>query len=157
MSMRRYVVVRTAWSAGVLFAFVSLAYLFVWVFWAGRWPGPDPSYGSFLLNLSQGSLGKSVDRRLPFPAPPGRPSVDWVVWHATAPTLSLLFVAALFTFLIALPLALLATRKPRSRGPVRGFEYLGVSLQPIWVGVVLLYLAFKVGLSPVTGYCSIGD
>ena len=151
MSLRRYLVVRTAWSAGILFAFVSLAYLFVWVFWAGRGPKPHLSYGSFLENLMQGSLGRSVDRRLPG-APEGR-SVDWIVWHAMTPTLSLLLVAALLTAVIAVSLALLY---PRAQRPVRGFEYLGVSLQPIWVGLMLLYLAFKVGLNPVTGYCSIG-
>jgi peptide/nickel transport system permease protein len=151
MSMRRYVVVRTAWSTGVLFTFVSLAYLFVWVFWAGRGPRPHLSYGSFLENLVHGSLGRSVDRRLPG-APEGR-SVGWIVWHAMTPTLSLLLVAALLTVVIAVPLALLY---PRARRSVRGFEYLGVSLQPIWVGLMLLYLAFKVGLNPVTGYCSIG-
>ena len=150
MSLRRYLVVRTAWSAGVLFAFVSLAYLFVWVFWAGRGPEPHLSYGHFLANLSHGSLGRSINRRLPG-APEGR-SVDWIVWHATTSTLSLVLVAALFTLLIAAPLALLYAR---ARRPVRGFEYLGASLQPIWVGLMLLYLAFKVGLNPVTGYCSI--
>ena len=64
MTLRRYLLVRTGWAAGMLFAFVSIAYLVVWV--AGDLPH-GPGYGSFLWERThrlpwRGGPATSVDR-----------------------------------------------------------------------------------------------
>jgi hypothetical protein len=51
MSLRRYVLVRTAWQVGVLFVFVSLAYVVAWVV-PSKPLGHDPGYGGFLGELA---------------------------------------------------------------------------------------------------------
>ena len=60
MTLRRYLLVRTGWAAGMLFALVTIAYFVVWV--AGDFRG-DPGYGSFLWDALTGSL----DERESFP------------------------------------------------------------------------------------------
>jgi hypothetical protein len=52
MSMRRYVLVRAAWQVGVLFTFVSLAYVVAWVVPKGQL-AHDPGYGGFLGDLAR--------------------------------------------------------------------------------------------------------
>ena len=147
MTLRRYLLVRTAWAAGMLFAFVSIAYLVVWV--AGDLPH-DPGYGSFLGDVLTGSLGELT------PPPPSTESmsVDSLVWHASGVTLSLLLVTAVFTAVLALLLALLSRRGRPAKTAVRGFEFVGVSLLPVWTGLyIAYYLAFKADLLHVSGYC----
>jgi len=109
MSMRRYLLVRAAWQAGVLFAFVSFAYVAAWVPAGAR--GHDPGYGGFLWNLVQGSLGTSV---IDVPPRPG-PSVASIVWHASCATLSLLFVTGVFAVSLGALFAFVMVRAPRWR------------------------------------------
>lgn len=146
MTLRRYLLVRTGWAAGALFAFVSIAYLVVWV--AGDFRG-DPGYGGFLRGAVTGSLGELTAR-----STQEGTSVSWIVWHASGVTLSLLLVTAVFTAVLALLLALLARHGRTARTSVRAFEFLGASLLPIWSGLyIAFYLGFKAHLLHVSGYC----
>ena len=145
VTLRRYLLVRTGWAAGALFAFVSIAYLVVWV--AGDFRH-DPGYGSFLWAALTGSLGETAS------PPQESASVNSIVWHASGVTLSLLFVTAVFTAVLALLLALLARHGRTARTSVRAFEFLGASLLPIWTGLyIAFYLGFKAHLLHVSGYC----
>jgi peptide/nickel transport system permease protein len=147
LTLRRYLLVRTGWAAGMLFAFVSIAYLVVWV--AGDLPH-GPGYGRFLGNALTGSLGEVT------PPPPSTESVsvNSLVWHASGVTLSLLLVTAAFTGVLAVLLALLARRGRSSKAAVRGFEFLGASLLPIWTGLyIVYYLALRADLLHTSGYC----
>jgi peptide/nickel transport system permease protein len=145
VTLRRYLLVRTGWAAGALFAFVSIAYLVVWV--AGDFRH-DPGYGSFLWSALTGSLGETA-------SPPQQgASVNSIVWHASGVTLSLLLVTAVFTAVLALLLALLARHSRTARTSVRAFEFLGASLLPIWSGLyIAFYLGFKAHLLHTGGYC----
>ena len=146
MTLRRYLLVRTGWALGMLFAFVSIAYVVVWV--VGDLHG-DPGYPTFLWNLLHGSLGQTQ-----FGPPGTRKSVDSLVWSASKVTASLLLVTGLFTFALALGLALLARRGRVARESVRSFEFLGVSLLPAWTGLLIgAYLADRAGLLHTGGYC----
>jgi peptide/nickel transport system permease protein len=145
VTLRRYLLVRTGWAAGAVFAFVSIAYLVVWV--AGDFRH-DPGYGSFLWGALTGSLGETASP----PRPNG--SVSSIVWHASGVTLSLLLVTAVFTAVLALLLALFAGHGRAARTSVRAFEFLGASLLPIWTGLyIAFYLGFKAHLLHVSGYC----
>src|SRR4051794_32831616 len=89
VSMRRYVLVRAAWQLGILFVFVSLAYVAAWVL-PKETIGHDPGYGGFLRDLAHGSLGSA-------PGPGGAHfGVRPLVWDATRVTLSLLLVTGVF-------------------------------------------------------------
>ena len=145
VTLRRYLLVRTGWAAGALFAFVSIAYLVVWVAADFR---HDPGYGSFLWAALTGSLDETAS------PPQESASVNSIVWHASGVTLSLLLVTAVFTAVLALLLALLARHGRTARTSVRAFEFLGASLLPIWTGLyIAFYLGFKAHLLHVSGYC----
>jgi peptide/nickel transport system permease protein len=147
VTLRRYLLVRTAWAAGVLFAFVSIAYVGIWV--AGDFHH-QPGYPAFLWGALRGSQGHTAATN-----PPSEPiSVSSLVWHAAPVTLSLLLVTAVFTLLVAVPLALLARRRRGARGSVRAFEFLGASLLPLWTGLLIGgYLAGDLHLLRAEGYC----
>lgn len=146
MTLRRYLLVRTGWAAGMLFGFVSIAYLVVWV--AGDYRR-EPGYGGFLWDLLQGSLGHTT-----FGPPGTQQAVDSLVWSASKVTVSLLFVTAVFTLLLAVALALLARHGRAARASVRSFEFLGVSLLPTWTGLLIFaYLGYRAGLLHTGGYC----
>ena len=147
MTLRRYLLVRTGWAAGVLFAFVSIAYVGIWV--AGDF-GHQPGYAGFLWGALRGSRGHTAATQ-----PPSEPiSVSSIVWHAAPVTLSLLLVTAVFTLLVAVPLSLLARRGRAARGSVRAFEFLGASLLPLWTGLLIGgYLAGDLHLLRAGGYC----
>lgn len=148
MSTRRYLLVRAAWQAGVLFAFVSFAYVAAWVPAGAR--GHDPGYGGFLWNLVQGSLGTSV---IDVPPRPG-PSVASIVWHASCATLSLLFVTGVFAVSLGALFAFVMVRAPRWRPVVRGVGFVCVSLLPIWTGFYLsIYFGVEWHVTRITGYC----
>lgn len=148
MTMRRYLIVRTVWSAGALFAFVSLAYLFVWVF--GSYRG-DPGYGGFLWDVLRGSLGRTAAR-----SQAQTYSVDSIAWTASTVTLSLLLVTAVFTLVLAVLFALVSRRSRAARVLVRAFEFLGVSLLPLWTALLIsYYFAYKGHVLHVSGYCGL--
>jgi peptide/nickel transport system permease protein len=150
VTLRRYLLVRTAWAAGVVFAFVSIAYVVVWVVGDYR---RDPGYGGFLSGVLRGDLGQTS-----FPGPGKRVSVNSVVWPASKVTLSLLLVTAVFTLVLAVLLALLARRGRVALASVRGFEFLGVSLLPIWTALLIgVYLFGKGHLLHAGGYCPLGS
>lgn len=146
VTLRRYLLVRTGWAAGMLFAFASIAYVVVWV--AGNYRH-DPGYGGFLWDLLHGSLG-----HMSFSAPGSRESVDSLVWSASKVTISLLFVTALFTLVLAVALAFLARHGRAARASVSSFEFLGASLLPTWTALLIGgYLAASAGLLHPSGYC----
>jgi peptide/nickel transport system permease protein len=147
VTLRRYLLLRTGWAVGVLFLFVSIAYLVVWV--AGDFRH-QPGYGEFLWSALRGSQGHTTAN------PPGveARSVSSIVWHAAPVTLSLLLGTGVFTLLTAVPLALLARRARAARAIVRAFEFLGASLLPIWTGLMILgHLAVDHHLLHAGGYC----
>ena len=153
MTLRRYALVRTAWQVGVLFVFVSLAYVVAWV--VPKEPlGHDPGYGGFLRDLTRGSLGRSAGLQ------PGNvgPSVRSVVWDASWVTISFLLVTGVFAVSLGALLAFVTIRAPRVRPAVRGVGLVFVSLLPIWTG---LYLAFYLGADwhviRFGGYCPLRE
>lgn len=151
MSMRRYLLVRAAWQVGLLFVFVSLAYVVAWVV-PDKTLGHDPGYGGFLSNLAHGSLGRVA------PAVgagvSSRPSVDSLVWGATKVTLSLLLVTGVFAVALGSLFALALVRAPRLRPFVRGIGFVCVSLLPIWTALYLeVYPGVRWQLIRVSGYC----
>jgi hypothetical protein len=149
MSMRRYVLVRAAWQVGVLFTFVSLAYLVAFAV-PKTHLGRDPGYGAFLGDLTRGSLGRSAGLQ---PGTVG-PSVRSIVWDASRVTLSFLLVTGVFAVSLGTLFAFATIRAPRLRPVVRAISTVFVSLLPIWTG---LYLAFYLGADwhviRVGGYC----
>jgi peptide/nickel transport system permease protein len=151
MSLRRYVLIRAAWQVGMLFVFVSAAYVVAWVV-ADEPLGHDPGYGGFLSNLAHGSLGTVA------PVQGGivssRPSVDSIVWGATKVTLSLLLVTGVFAVALGSLFALALVRAPRLRPFVRGIGFVCVSLLPIWTALYLeVYPGVRWHLIRVSGYC----
>ena len=83
MSTRRYLLVRAAWQVGMLFVFVSLAYVVAWVV-PDKALGDDPGYGGFLSNLAHGSLGRLAP--VQGAGVSSRPSVDSIVFSAPGAT-----------------------------------------------------------------------
>jgi peptide/nickel transport system permease protein len=148
MSLRRHVAVRAAWQAGVLFVFVSLAYVVAWAM--PKALGHDPGYGGFLWNLAHGSLGRGVG------IAPGHagPTVDSIVWDASRVTLSLLLAAGVFAVSLGALLALVTVRVPRARPVARAVSMIFVSLLPLWTGLYLtFYVGFKWHVTRIGGYC----
>jgi ABC-type dipeptide/oligopeptide/nickel transport system permease component len=153
MTLRRYALVRTAWQVGVLFVFVSLAYVVAWV--VPKEPlGHDPGYGGFLRDLTRGSLGRSAGLQ------PGNvgPSIRSLVWDASWVTISFLLVTGVFAVSLGALFAFVTIRAPRVRPAVRGVGLVFVSLLPIWTG---LYLAFYLGADwhviRFGGYCPLPE
>jgi hypothetical protein len=151
MSMRRYVLVRAAWQIGLLFVFVTLAYVVAWVV-PDKTLGHDPGYGGFLSNLAQGSLGRVA------PAVgagvSSRPSVDSIVWGASKVTLSLLLVTGVLAIALGALFALALVRAPRLRTLVLAIGFVCVSLLPIWTALYLeAYPGVRWHLVRVSGYC----
>ena len=149
MTLRCYALVRTAWQVGVLFVFVSLAYVVAWV--VPKEPlGHDPGYGDFLRDLTRGSLGRSARLQ----SGDVGPSVRSVVWDASWVTISFLLVTGVVAVSLGALLAFVTIRAPRVRPAVRGVGLVFVSLLPIWTG---LYLAAYVGADwhviRIGGYC----
>ena len=146
--MRRYLLVRAAWQVGVLFAFISLAYVVAFVVPKTHF-GHDPGYGGFLRDLVRGSLGRSA---APGPAITA-PSVRSYVWDASWVTLSFLLMTGVFAVALGALFAFATVRSPRWRPVVRGVGMIFVSLLPLWTG---LYLAVYLGADwhvVRLGYC----
>jgi len=151
MSTRRYLLVRTAWQVGMLFVFISLAYVVAWVV-PDETLGHDPGYGGFLSNLAHGSLGRVAP--VQGAGLSSRPSVDSIVWDASKVTLSLLLVTGVFAVALGALFALALVRAPRLRPLVRGIGFVCVSLLPIWTALYLeVYPGVKWDLVRASGYC----
>jgi ABC-type sugar transport system permease subunit len=112
--MRRYLLVRAAWQAGVLFGFISLAYVVAFVVPKTQF-GHDPGYGGFLRDLAHGSLGRSAAPQ------PGNaaPSVRLLVWDAFWVTISFLLMTGVFAVALGTLFALATVRSRRWRPVVR--------------------------------------
>jgi peptide/nickel transport system permease protein len=83
--------------------------------------------------------------------------VGLVLSHAWPVTASLVLGAAVLWTLVAIPLGVLSGLRPRTRGDraTSFFVLLGISTHPIIIGLVLSYIVgYKLGWTPVTGYCS---
>ena len=148
--MRRYLLVRAAWQAGVLVGFVSLAYVVAFVVPKAHFPH-DPGYGGFLRDLARGSLGRSVE-----PGPPGvaAPTVRSLVWDASWVTLSFLLVTGVFAVGLGTLFAFATVRAPRWRPVVGGVGMVFISLLPLWTGLYLaLYLGADWHVVRAGGYC----
>jgi peptide/nickel transport system permease protein len=108
-------------------------------------------YAEFLRKIvTQGSLGESWVLR-------GQDVNDILV--RTAPvTLSLIVGGAILWLLIAIPTGMLAALRPRS-GLSRFatvFVLAGVSVHPLWMGLMLSWLVgHKLGWTPTGGYCEV--
>jgi peptide/nickel transport system permease protein len=107
-------------------------------------------YGDFLWNLvRRGDLGRSYQDREP---------VTKRIGAAAPVTLSLVLGGLLVWLVVAIPLGLLAALRPRSvlDLAVMGFVLVGVSVHPLWLGLVL---GFVFGghwhVLPVSGYCDL--
>ena len=149
MSTRRYLLVRAAWQVGMLFVFISLAYVVAWVV-PDKTLGHDPGYGGFLSNLAHGSLGRVAPAQ--GAGVSSRPSVDSIVWDASKVTLSLLLLTGVFA--VALGALFALVRAPRLRPLVRGIGFVCVSLLPIWTALYLeIYPGVKWDVVRVSGYC----
>src|SRR6201989_3281868 len=105
--MRRYLLVRAAWQAVVLFGVVSLAYVVAFVVPKTHF-GHDPGYGGFLRDLTRGSLGRSA---APQPGL-GAPSVRSFVWDASWVTLSFLLMTGVFAVGLGALFAFATVRTP---------------------------------------------
>jgi peptide/nickel transport system permease protein len=83
--------------------------------------------------------------------------VGVVLSHAWPVTASLVLGAAVLWTIVAIPLGVIAGLRPRSRTDraTNVFVLLGISTHPIIIGLVLSYVVgFRLGWTPVTGYCS---
>jgi hypothetical protein len=107
-------------------------------------------YALFVWNIVRhGDLGRSYADREPVTARIGR---------AAPVTLSLVVGGLVVWLLIAVPLGLLAALRPRSLLDVAviAFVLVGISLHPLWLGLVL---GFVLGqhwhLLPTAGYCDL--
>jgi peptide/nickel transport system permease protein len=103
-------------------------------------------YLRFLGKLLHGDLGTSLFYDL---------NVATLIRDRIGPTLWLLAFAALFSVLIAVPLATLAAAKKDSFRDqvIRFVPMFGLGMPPFWIGIVLLIvLAVNAGLFPTGGY-----
>jgi ABC-type dipeptide/oligopeptide/nickel transport system permease component len=147
--MRRYLLVRAAWQAGVLFGFISLAYVVAFVVPKTHF-GHDPGYGAFLRDLTRGSLGSSAAPQPGIAAP----SVRSLVWDASWVTLSFLLMTGVVAVGLGALFAFATVRAPRWRRVVRGAGMIFVSLLPLWTGLYLaLYLGADWHVIRAGGYC----
>ena len=146
--MRRYLLVRAAWQASLLFGFISLAYVVAFVVPKTHF-ADDPGYGGFLRDLTRGSLGTAA----PQPGMPA-PSVRSFVWDATWVTVSFLLLTGVFAVALGTLFAFAIVRSPRWRPVVRGVGMVFVSLWPLWTGLYLaLYLGADWHVFRPGGYC----
>jgi peptide/nickel transport system permease protein len=106
-------------------------------------------YGRFLWHLAHFSLGNSFR---------SEQSVRTLVLAAAPVTASLVIGGAVVWLLIALPLGILSALRPRSLldRSASIFVLIGISVHPLWLGLILLYLfGYKWQLFPLGDYCEV--
>ncbi len=105
-------------------------------------------YGSFLAHIVRGDFGRSTVNGHDV----------WTVVTSAAPaTISLVLGGAVIWLAIAIPLGLLSALRPSSRAAKagRGLALVGLSVQPLWLGLLLSWLfGVKLGWFPPGGYCA---
>lgn len=107
-------------------------------------------YLKFLERIvTDGSLGQSFVTRQ---------SVNDKIYDAAPVTASVVFGAMILVLSIAIPLGIFSALRPRSLLDRVSMTYvlIGISLPSFWIGLVLSYVVgFKLGLTPVSGYCEV--
>ncbi len=99
--------------------------------------------------VTEGSLGQSFVTRQ---------SVNEKIYDAAPVTASVVFGAMILVLSIAIPLGIFSALRPRSLLDRVSMTYvlIGISLPSFWIGLVLSYVVgFKLGLTPVSGYCEV--
>jgi peptide/nickel transport system permease protein len=108
-------------------------------------------YGRWLGNAATGDLGESLQTS---------ESVSGLIWRRAAVTLSLVFVALVFTALAALTLGVLAALRPGGAVDrlITATAAIAVSVPPFWLALVLVS-AFAINRQylPALGYAPLGD
>src|SRR5215204_159655 len=109
-------------------------------------------YVQFVSNfVTEGSLGRSYYNRQ---------EVSKIVERAAPVTFSLVLGGVVFWVLIAIPIGVLSALRPRSLIDRAGmvFVLVGISLHPLWMGLVFSYFAgYKWRIAPIGGYCNLLD
>jgi peptide/nickel transport system permease protein len=99
------------------------------------------------LELKTPSLGQSfINRR----------DVNDIVANAAPVTASVVFGGMIIVLVVSIPIGVLSALRPRSLVDRAAMFYVlvGISLPSFWIGLVLAYfISFKLGLTPITGYC----
>jgi peptide/nickel transport system permease protein len=106
-------------------------------------------YVRFLWHLATGSLGNSFR---------SQQSVRDLVLTAAPVTASLVIGGAITWLLIALPIGVLSAMRPRSLldRTATIFVLIGISVHPVWLGLILLYLfGYKLHVFPLGNYCDV--
>jgi peptide/nickel transport system permease protein len=106
-------------------------------------------YVRFLWHLATGSLGNSFR---------SQQSVRDLVLTAAPVTASLVIGGAIMWLLIALPIGVLSAMRPRSLldRTATIFVLIGISVHPVWLGLILLYLfGYKLHVFPLGNYCDV--
>lgn len=106
-------------------------------------------YVRFLWHLATGSLGNSFR---------SQQSVRDLVLTAAPVTASLVIGGAITWLLIALPIGVLSAMRPRSLldRSATIFVLIGISVHPVWLGLILLYLfGYKLHVFPLGNYCDV--
>jgi peptide/nickel transport system permease protein len=102
-------------------------------------------YGSFVASAARGDLGTSIIQNA---------SVADIVAERLAPTIALLVAGSLLAVLIALPLSILAARRPDQPldHAIRLSGMIGFAMPPFWVGILLmLFFGIFLDWFPVSG------
>ena len=103
-------------------------------------------YWVFISKAAQGDFGKSIRYR--------RPVISFIMERAPA-TIKLAFAAAVASFLIALPLGVIAaTRRDKWEDYIaKAFAILGQSMPTFWLGIMMIqFFAVILGWFPAGGY-----
>lgn len=105
-------------------------------------------FATWSTGLLHGDLGRSYISRHP---------VGPLIWSRVPATLHLATVGLLLALLIAIPLGILAGRRPGSSldAVITSATVVGLAIPSFWLGTVLMVLlSLKLGLLPSQGYAS---
>lgn len=103
-------------------------------------------YLKFLGNILKGDLGQSILQR--------RPVID-IVLERFPVTLKIGLLSLLLSFIIALPVGIIAAVKRNTSADYlsMAFALVGISMPSFWLGLLLLYFfAYRLGWFPISGY-----
>jgi peptide/nickel transport system permease protein len=103
-------------------------------------------YLTFVADIADGSLGKSIVQRRP---------VSTIVIERMPATLALVAYSTVLAVVLTLPLAIVAatTRGSATDFAIKAVFVVAMSMPPFWLGVLLiLLLGIKLPLFPVAGY-----